>query len=83
MDELLKLDADDAMVDLDLENDNSVRFSVSFEAVNPIVAIQEASGMIRTAIHAAGGATPDWPNEHDEAWAVRLVRAESTELVSA
>jgi hypothetical protein len=80
MDELDKLDAADPRIDLDLVN-NSVTFSVLVEAANPIGAVDEASGILRTAIHAAHGATPDWPGRHDQAWAVRLLSLRSDPVV--
>jgi hypothetical protein len=80
MDELLDLDAQDPSIDLDRAASNEVAFSVLVEAVNPLDAVNEASGLLRTAIHAASGATPDWPGPSDKEWAVTLVSV-STELI--
>ena len=85
MDELLGLDAGDATISVDLEDDDNklVKLSVVVESSNQVEAVEKASGVIRTAIHAAGGGTPDWPVPYDGAWAVRLIRVESAELVPA
>lgn len=72
MEELTLLDARDPAIDLDL-SDNSVVMSVMVQAPNPVKAVSEASGFLRTAIHAAGGSTPDWPGQYDKAWEVMLV----------
>jgi hypothetical protein len=82
MDELLKLDAEDPSIEASVE-EGSVAFSVVVEAPNPVEAVTTASGFLRTAIHAAGGGTPDWPSPYAERWAVRLVRGGSRELVDA
>ncbi len=83
MEELVALNAADADIELDATDGYQVAFSVVVDAPNPIEAIPEASGLIRSAIHAAGGNTPDWPDAHDDAWAVRLIKVRSAELVSA
>jgi hypothetical protein len=83
MDELMTLNASDADIALDSTDGYHVAFSVVVTASNPIAAVDEASGLIRSAIHAAGGNTPDWPNPHDDAWAVRLIGVRSSELVTA
>lgn len=82
MDELLKLNAVDPSIDASLAA-ATVTFSVVVEAVNPIAAVEEASGVVRTAVHAAGGGTPDWPSSYDGAWGVRLVGVGSRELLEA
>lgn len=85
MEELIHLGAMDPSIDVDLTVDEAggaVAFSVMVEAGNPIGAASQASGLLRTAIHAAGGATPDWPGPHEEVWACRLIGMRS-ELVDA
>lgn len=80
MSELLALDAEDPSIDVDL-SERRVTLAVTVDAPNPLEAIDKASGFIRTAIHAAGGATPDWPAPDAGAWGIRLVRVQSGELV--
>ncbi len=58
-----------------------MEFSVLVEAANPLEAAAEASDILRSAIHEAGGETPDWPGVPHEAWSVRLVSVRS-DLVS-
>jgi hypothetical protein len=79
MDELVRLDAGDPSIDLDLTQ-SEARLAVLVEAVNPLEATDTASGLIRSAIHAANGSTPDWPGPHDKAWSVQLLSL-STEPV--
>lgn len=75
MDELYNLGAADPSIDL---SDDIVEFAVLVEAANPLGAVSIASGLLRTAIHAAKGATPDWPTSPDHgAWAVSLVSVRS------
>lgn len=81
MEELVHLDAGDPAIDTDLSN-NSVVLSLMVEAPNPLTAVDVASGYLRSAIHAAGGSTPDWPGRHDKAWEVMLVSLRC-DLVSA
>ncbi len=76
MDELETLDARDPSISVDLA-DGEVTMSVVVEAANPVDAVGLASGLLRTAIHAAGGATPDWPEPFHEAWAIRLTGVQS------
>lgn len=82
MAQLLTLDAEDASIDLDLAAQR-VNLALTVDAGNPLEAIAQASGFIRTAIHAAGGATPDWPPADAGVWAIRLIGVRSGELVQA
>lgn len=77
MRELDGLQAVDSSIDLDL-SDRSVRFEVLAQAANPIEAVNVASAQIRSAIHAAGGATPDWPTLDAGVWGVQLIASSST-----
>lgn len=72
MDELLALDALDPSIDAGIE-DRSVRFSLAVDAANPVEAVNMASTTLRTAIHAAGGGTPDWPTLERELWGLVLL----------
>lgn len=85
MEELLQLEsADPAAADPSLDVDFStatVRMAVSIEAPDPIKATNAASGFIRSAIHAAGGATPDWPTVDGLKWALELTSLEAGQLV--
>ena len=67
MDELLKVDAGDPSIDVDLDK-RRVFLAIVVEAPNPLAAIDQSSSFIRSAIHAAGGATPDWPSAEDGVW---------------
>lgn len=62
MEEFVALAASDPAIDLDLET-HLVTISLIVEASNPILGLTEASGTIRTALHAAEIGTPDWPTE--------------------
>jgi hypothetical protein len=73
MDEFDKVDAQDPEIDLDLGT-RRVKLSVLVSATNPDGAIHSASPQIRSAIHGAGGSTPDWPSTDDQAWSVRQVQ---------
>lgn len=79
MDELLSLGAEDPSIDVHVTTGN-VRFDLVVAASNPIGAIPQASGLLRTAIHAAHGCTPDWPNEDHPAWSIQLVDVRSSEI---
>ncbi len=72
MEELEHLRAGDPSIDATL-SDGSVCISVVVDAPNPLDAVTQASGFIRSAIHAAGGGTGDWPDLGDEAWSMRLL----------
>jgi hypothetical protein len=82
MTELLELQAEDPSIDVALD-ERRVSLAVAVEASNPLEAIDRASSFIRAAIHAAGGATPDWPTADDGAWSIRLIGVRSGELVAA
>lgn len=79
MEELVRLRAEDPSVDLDLES-RSVGFQVVVPSSNPVEAVNIASGFIRTAIHAVGGSTPDWPGVHNKAWGIQLVNINADQL---
>lgn len=71
MDQLLELDAQDPSIEL---SHDLVEFSVLVTASNPLLATEDAGTILRTAIHAANGGTPDWPKADDHhAWSVSLV----------
>ena len=80
MEELLQLDALDPTIGLDAD---TVEFSVMIEAINPVDAVNRASSTLRTAIHAAGGGTPDWPKVSDEVWGVWLVSVRTDAVLSS
>lgn len=77
MNELETLNATDPSIDLDL-NDCSVVLSITVETGNPVDAVATASGLLRTAIHAAGGGTPDWPDLSSEEWGISLTGVQSS-----
>lgn len=77
MNEMMALGTRDPSIELDLTT-GQVSFSVLVESANPIGAAAAASGFVRTAIHAAGGATPDWPGPTHEAWAVQWMALRSS-----
>jgi hypothetical protein len=61
MEELLALGATDPDIGASLAQ-RQVEISVAVVGVaDPEEAVRRAGALIRTAIHAAGGATPDWP----------------------
>ena len=72
MDEFCTMNVMDPDIELDL-NTCSVQFAILVEAADPDVAISTASPLVRSAIHGAGGATPDWPDSDHQAWAVRQI----------
>lgn len=84
MDELGVLDAQDPAIAIEMAT-GEVQISVLVETSDPVEAVRLASGIIRTAIHAAGGSTPNWPDATDKAWGVVLVSltADPVELVTA
>jgi hypothetical protein len=82
MEEMLSLGAHDASIEASL-GERQVAIFVRVEAPNPIDAIGEASVVIRSAIHAAGGGTPDWPKALDKAWGIQLENVSSDVLVDA
>jgi len=81
MDELLNLGAQDPDIELDLST-ASVAFAVIVTAANPLGAASQASGLLRSAIHTAGGGTPDWPTPPHDAWAIQLLKV-SSEVVTS
>ena len=84
MEEFYKIGAQDPDIDLDL-GICRVRLSILVEAADPDKAIYSASGVIRSAIHGAGGSTPDWPDADNRVWSVRQVQmsVRPVELVGA
>ncbi len=74
MDELMTDErASDVAVDASIQA-GSIAVSLGVQAENPVDATNLASLVLRTAIHAAGGATPDWPElaEEDGEWCMVL-----------
>lgn len=59
MDELLKIGAEDATVSGALAR-GSFEVSITVEADTPQHAIEVGNSVIRTAMHAVGGFTPEW-----------------------
>jgi hypothetical protein len=51
-----------------------------FDETDPSVVLKRALDVIRTAVHAAGGATPNWPIVSDQPDQVRM--ADASDLVS-
>ncbi len=84
MDELIRLDAGDPDIELDL-SDCRVRFAILVEADDEAPAVGKASPILRSAIHAAGGSTPSWPEPDQPAWGVERVKLtiEAVELLAA
>lgn len=81
MAELVGLGTEDVSIDVDLTPETpEVTFSVVVESANPLAAAHQASGLIRGAIHGAGGYTPDWPSPHDDAWTVTLTGVSSSRV---
>ena len=81
MDQLIELGAQDPSIEL---SEDLVEFSVLVNANDPLLAIPAAGGVLRTAIHAAHGGTPDWPDAANHlAWSVSLVSAAADPVESA
>ena len=74
MDELVKLHATDPSIGGALP-DGDVELSLAVEAETLEEATGSAFGTIRTAIHAAGGGTPGWPEFRGEGVRAQLVDA--------
>lgn len=74
MDELVMLEAGDPSIELSGER---AEFSVMVDGPNPLEAAHRASALLRSAIHAAGGGTPDWPTPPNDCWSVTLVSVRS------
>lgn len=72
MEGLLELHAPDASIEAQL-SDGCVHISLTVASTNPLDAISEASAIIRSSVHAAGGATPDWPDANHGAWSMQLL----------
>jgi hypothetical protein len=84
MEEFLKMHVMDPDIDLDLE-DNRVKFAILVEANDPDDAIRIASPLVRSAIHGAGGSTPDWPETDNKFWSVQqtTLSVQVAELIPA
>lgn len=76
MEELLSLEAMDPSIDVEFST-ATVRVAVGIGASNPLDAAGKASGFIRSAIHAAGGMTPDWPSPADPTWTIEMTAVEA------
>jgi hypothetical protein len=74
MEELIKLRVTDPSIGGAL-SDGDIEFSVAVEDETLEDATTSAFGTIRTAIHAAGGGTPGWPEFRGEGVKVQLVDA--------
>lgn len=72
MDELVKLDVTDPSIGGTL-SDGDVELTLAVEAETLENATANVFGTIRTAIHAAGGGTPGWPEFRGEAVKAQLV----------
>jgi len=81
MEELLRLEAVDPSVDVNFSR-ATIHMHVRVGAANPVDATIAASGLFRSAIHAAGGSTPDWPSPGDQTWSVQLTGLETGELIA-
>lgn len=84
MERFIEISAIDPDIELDMTT-CGVRLAILVEAEDPDKAIFTGSPIIRTAIHAAGGSTPNWPDADNKAWSVEEVTlsAQPVELVSA
>ena len=74
MEELVKLDVTDPSIGGTL-SDGDIEFSLAVEADTLEKATASVFGTIRTAIHAAGGGTPGWPEFRGEGVTAQLVDA--------
>jgi hypothetical protein len=74
MEELVKLDVTDPSIGGTL-SDGDVEFSLAVGADTLEKATVSAFGTIRTAIHAAGGGTPGWPEFRGEGVTAQLAKA--------
>jgi hypothetical protein len=74
MEELVKLQATDPSIGGTLP-DGDIEFSLAVEAETLEKALLSAFGTIRTAIHAAEGATAGWPESRGEGVTAQLVDA--------
>lgn len=84
MDRLIEINATDPDIELDLTN-CGVRLAILVDADDPDKAVAQASPIVRSAIHAAGGSTPEWPDANNNAWSVDQVTlsVRAVDLVSA
>lgn len=74
MEELVKLNVIDPSIGATL-SDGTIEVSLGAEGDTLEAALQSAFGDIRTAIHAAEGATPNWPQVTGEGVTAQLVDA--------
>jgi hypothetical protein len=74
MEELVRLDVTDPSIGGTL-SDGDVEFGLAVEAETLEKATVGAFGTIRTAIHAAGGGTPGWPEFRGESVTAQRVDA--------
>lgn len=79
MDELEHLRAVDPVIDLNLEK-HEVGFEVVVQAENAVTAVNYASGLLRSAVHAVGGATPNWPGLEADIWSIQLIGITSEQV---
>jgi hypothetical protein len=80
MEELLHLeDCNSDFTDSAVSTDaaaNTIRIELLILHADPTTALKRALDLIRTAAHAAGGATPDWPTVSDLPNQVRIAKAQ-------
>lgn len=86
MQELLKLetcnnDFTDSTVSTDAQLNTITIELLVFDLTDPIKVLQRALDIVRAAAHAAGGATPDWPNVSEQPDHVEI--AKTRDLVFA
>ena len=74
MEEMVKLHVTDPSIGGTL-SDGDIEFSLAVEAETLEKATVSAFGTIRTAIHAAGGGTPGWPEYRGEGVTAQRVDA--------
>jgi hypothetical protein len=74
MEELVKLDVTDPSIGGTL-SDGDIELTLAIEAETLEKATASAFGTIRTAIHAAGGGTPGWPEFRGEGVTAQRVDA--------
>jgi hypothetical protein len=74
MEELVKLDVTDPSIGGTL-SDGDIELTLAVEAETLEKATASAFGTIRTAIHAAGGGTPGWPEFRGEGVTAQRVDA--------
>jgi hypothetical protein len=74
MEELVKLDVTDPSIGGTL-SDGNIELTLAVEAETLEKATASAFGTIRTAIHAAGGGTPGWPEFRGEGVTAQRVDA--------